>query len=450
MKLTTGISPKYVQNWNVEKAVREIIQNYLDSREEFNCEGQVIWSDGIAHVKDFGPGIEPRHLALGISEKSDTAKGKYGEGLKLALMVLAREGRYAEIWSGGRKIAPAIEHDGGFGTDVLVLHVEDLPPRMQATHQGTSIKFECTQEELSVGKGYFIEFRRKAREFRWLERGKISQPGGDIYINGTKVGELSNAMFSYHLEISKNHNIGNRDREVINMNIVMPRIQQLIGLTSSTEVMKTCLKMITNPARCWETTHGPGYAELSAGSAKVWRKVFWQVYGKDAVISSYSARADNSARHLGYQTLEGISYEWTSFLRHQCGIKSAQDVVSGAGKGSCKRVALKDLEDQERANLELAKALTSKHYAEPEEIRIVDNLSKMVGEGSRVVVNGLWDRSKQMIFLDRRILTNRGKTLHTLLHEVVHQKTGYEDLTEEFEMALLNVAIGMMNLDEVQ
>lgn len=30
-KFSTGISPEYVRNWDVGKAVREIIQNYLDS-----------------------------------------------------------------------------------------------------------------------------------------------------------------------------------------------------------------------------------------------------------------------------------------------------------------------------------------------------------------------------------------------------------------------------------
>jgi hypothetical protein len=33
MKLTTGISSNYVQGWDVVKALRELIQNNLDSRE---------------------------------------------------------------------------------------------------------------------------------------------------------------------------------------------------------------------------------------------------------------------------------------------------------------------------------------------------------------------------------------------------------------------------------
>jgi len=127
-RIVTGISPNYVKNWDVIKGIREIIQNYLDTKNEFRCKGYIYYKDGTAMVKDFGPGLELRHLALGISEKSQGAIGKYGEGLKLALLVMAREFRKIEVWSKGMIICPAIEYSDLYGTEVMVFNIQPMQP----------------------------------------------------------------------------------------------------------------------------------------------------------------------------------------------------------------------------------------------------------------------------------------------------------------------------------
>lgn len=85
------ISSKYVKAWTVKDAVRELLQNAMDSG-EWRVEDSALINKGT---------LKPEHFLLGCSEKSSSdAIGQFGEGLKLALLVLARNGYEVTIFSG--------------------------------------------------------------------------------------------------------------------------------------------------------------------------------------------------------------------------------------------------------------------------------------------------------------------------------------------------------------
>ena len=103
---------------------------------------------------------------------------------------------------------------------------------------------------------------------------------------------------------------------------------------------------------------------------------------------------------------------------------------------------MKNLTDIEKANLRKAKRLIKKHYGPVGAIRIIEKLTGLAANDD--AVNGYYDRETDRIFLTRKILVDEAQTLHTLLHESVHKRTGFGDNTREFEQALLDVAVGMM------
>jgi len=78
--------------------VRELVTNALDEDPNFtiNLSGDVLT------IRSLGEGLAIRHLLLGVSEKKENAVGQFGEGLKLALLMLTRMGLRAEIRSGTR------------------------------------------------------------------------------------------------------------------------------------------------------------------------------------------------------------------------------------------------------------------------------------------------------------------------------------------------------------
>lgn len=450
-RIVTGISPNYVKNWDVIKGIREIIQNYLDTKNEFCCKGYIYYKDGVAMVKDFGPGLEPRHLALGVSEKGLGAIGKYGEGLKLALLVLARERRKVEIWSNGTIIRPDIEHSDLYGTEVMVFNIQPMQPCHAKTHQGTTIRFLCSKDELEAAKSYFKCFLSEKSGFKWIEKDRISLPGGYIYINGARVGKISDALFSYHLYEKETGDIGNRDREVIDQEKVEPYIRKILAETSSLTVMRKVLKALINREYSWEIKIGLPSWMISKKSRSLWKRAFFEIVGtKDAVLSSWRIDDNTRAGYLGYKVVDISGHGWWDLLNY-VGVKTAAEIAAEDGKKSSKRIAIKDLTDEERSNLKIAKRLVGKYYNPVGEVIIMEDLTGMVNAARGLTINGACELKTGKIYLRREILSNLHQTLHTLLHEAVHKYTGADDCTAAFERALTEVSVNIiLGLEELE
>jgi len=166
------------------------MQNALDLRTEQGINLHLHWSDGIGVVEGDGPGLEPRHLAFGVSEKGHIAIGQFGEGLKLAALVFAREDAEFQVESGNMMIVPEVVRDTTLQTDVLALNIH----YNSHSRTGTRITFACTEEEFNDAEGYFAELNVNTR---YLDEA-ISLPAGKVYVNGAMVQEVD-SLFSYHL-----------------------------------------------------------------------------------------------------------------------------------------------------------------------------------------------------------------------------------------------------------
>ena len=444
--LKTGISPEYVKGWTVEKAVREILQNYLDSRKEFNCKGKVEWKDGMGIAKDNGPGLELKHLALGVSEKGSKTIGKYGEGLKLALLVMAREGRQVEIWTRGMIISPEIRFDENYQTDIMVLNIKHLPKG--SGHKGTTIKFACSKKELEAGKSYFLHFITHSpnNEFTWVEKDRISWPGGHIYVNGARVGTIPNALFSYHLEEEMVGDIGNRDREVVDRDAVERAVRQILARSRASKVADEILRAVIQQERdIWEVWVGVYPWMLSKKTQTQWRRSLNRIINVSKVVLNDGLENDVQAKYKGYQVLE-LSDSRSRELMKGLGIQTSLQVnrEGGQKKKAAEKVLLRDLTELERENLRKARKVISRFYAAPGKITIMESLLDWAGVTDSRRVDGFYSGREDRIYLRRGILTNLKQTVHVLLHETVHKKTKTEDITEEFERALCDAAVAIL------
>lgn len=87
MLIPYPISVDYMSHWALQHAVREVLQNAIDS-------GQFYVDNNFSNInvinKVQGPIDHKELLWLGQSNKKPGSIGKFGEGLKLALLVLAR------------------------------------------------------------------------------------------------------------------------------------------------------------------------------------------------------------------------------------------------------------------------------------------------------------------------------------------------------------------------
>lgn len=137
MKFTLPISPTYCEHWGLWEAVREIYQNALDeggARLTYDrFDDYLVISSATGH-------LTYDSLVLGATSKRDipSLRGKFGEGYKLALVVLARLGFRVTIHTGTEIWTPKLEHDDTFNATILNIYTETAEPDEEP---GTGVQF---------------------------------------------------------------------------------------------------------------------------------------------------------------------------------------------------------------------------------------------------------------------------------------------------------------------
>lgn len=113
------LSRDYVRQWGVTEAVRELIQNAIDSDSPFE---HSFYGDTLT-ISSRESSLESRTLILGATSKADDTKkiGSFGEGYKIALLVLTREGLPVFIRNGYYDWVPSFVHSQNFGAEVLCI-----------------------------------------------------------------------------------------------------------------------------------------------------------------------------------------------------------------------------------------------------------------------------------------------------------------------------------------
>lgn len=125
-KHTLSLTPDYVLSWGIWEAVRELLQNAIDQHGN-DVQSKLCF--------DYTPGKEmlivgatncclsPRTLLLGMSTKLADRKaiGQFGEGYKLALLVLTRFNYGVTIRTGNEAWKPAFEFSEEYDSSVLTI-----------------------------------------------------------------------------------------------------------------------------------------------------------------------------------------------------------------------------------------------------------------------------------------------------------------------------------------
>ena len=116
------ISSNYVNHWGFWEAAREIIQNAVDTGDFAVRKSEL---HGKLTVISKGGTLDLSSLMLGESSKrdDDSKIGKYGEGYKLAMLVLCRMGMNVYVMNGNDKWSVSIQEHPQLGADCLTVDV---------------------------------------------------------------------------------------------------------------------------------------------------------------------------------------------------------------------------------------------------------------------------------------------------------------------------------------
>lgn len=115
------MSADYVRHWGLAEAVRELLQNYIDSPES----GSLTWGLDSLAITNNDITIPSSSLVLGGTSKADDDKmiGAFGEGFKLALLVLVRLGYGVKVLNGNVLWSPYMKLCDHFGAEIL--HIDE-------------------------------------------------------------------------------------------------------------------------------------------------------------------------------------------------------------------------------------------------------------------------------------------------------------------------------------
>lgn len=202
------LSRDYVRHWGLREAVRELVQNALDSESPFEyafAEGQLFITSRFAR-------LEASTLVLGSTSKADRsdAIGSFGEGYKIALLVLTRNGYDVKVLNGNKQWVPEFRHSDQFDAEVLCIN--ESPAHRQ--NQGVEFVVSgLTEEDEAEIRSMCLRMQPPMSDVIGTKYGHIlpSRPG-KLYV-GTLF--VCNTDLTYGYDILPEHLQLERDRQTV-------------------------------------------------------------------------------------------------------------------------------------------------------------------------------------------------------------------------------------------
>lgn len=177
MLIDYNMTRDYRSHWTVYDAIREMVQNASDAG-DYEC----TVDDKTVTVKTKNAFIPLETLMLGESQKSSDSVGRYGEGYKIGMMILTREGLLPRITSGCNLLSGAFIKNQ-LNVESFNIQVQEVPSLSKDT------VFTCNVGDIDVN-----ELKRRIPAFEK----QLDLPGqvnvlqdrpGLIYVNGLFVCE---------------------------------------------------------------------------------------------------------------------------------------------------------------------------------------------------------------------------------------------------------------------
>lgn len=317
-KIVYPIADTYVSEWNRVDAIREFIANALDAGEP-----RLVHNGKEARISDSGEGILKKNLVLGGTSKSKNAQaiGKFGEGLKMACLVLARTGSNVKIETVGTTYTAKLEYHEEFDSNLLVIEYVK-----NARTKGSSIVFECTKEELESAKNKFIHFqgiRKKPVKSGNLE--VYADGNGRIYVNGLETAQKS-GIFNYNV-LDKSA-LDSRDRNSIDESKFRQWLAEFLSKTTDEEIIHAYLSKWRGRERAIEYE-----IQFVPSSFTLWTKAVKKIFAKTAFSSGTWDDSDFITKQAGYELLTNVPSSMRMIME-KAGIPTSASIASKyRGKG---------------------------------------------------------------------------------------------------------------------
>jgi len=441
---------KILDGWEPRHAIRELIANALDEQILSGTTDVRIDQDGAGdcHIRDFGRGLRYDHLTQNENaEKLGQANrviGKFGVGLKDALATLDRRGITVRIVSRHGEISLKSAPKHGF-SDVVTLHAT-VVPASNPTFVGTEVVLRgVATGELEAAKQFFLKFAGEP-VIAETPYGQILQRASGrkarIYVTGLLVAEEENFMFSYNITslTAAMRKALNRERTNVGRTAYTDRVKAMLLSSNSDAVARALATEIG------AVEHGTQHDE-----------VLW------ADVATHACQILNAQKNVVFVTAGELTQARDTVDRVICegfqvvtvpdnirrAISGTADVTGNlvrdlgvvqqeyAKSFEYRFVARESLNTAERLIFDEWKRITTLGGGLPsivKEVRISETIRPDPINGERAA--GVWEPATGRIIIRRSELATLSRFGGTLLHEMTHARTGYSDVSREFEFGL--------------
>lgn len=442
---------KILDSWEVYHAVREVIANALDEQILTNTPEIAIRHsfDGWWHVIDYGRGLNYHHLTQNENEEklqNDFLIGRFGVGLKDALATFYRHDVKVKISSKYGVITLTEAKKEGF-EDIITLHAVIEPPQ-NSNMVGTDFAmYGITKNDMDKAKGLFLKFNNETVLER-NEYGDVIAKASDIsniYINGIKVAEEPNFLFSYNIT-SINKQIKkalNRERTNVGRTAYTSRVKDILKSCKRESVIAPLIDDLQS------YQNGMMHDELGWNDVALYASIQMQQINDKVVFVNSNETLNNysiidSMKKDGYTPIllnDKILYKINDYNRN-LGDDADRLVTSSVflQKQQDNFVPIKIAEwamtRQEKLVYQQTNNILNLIGGKPKNIRNIYIVDKIYDSDSAYETVGLYRPELNEILICRSQLASLSAYAGTLLHECIHASSGYGDVSREFEIAL--------------
>jgi hypothetical protein len=444
---------RVLENWTVAHALREVIANALHEQSLTGTREPAIVQDGEGrwHVRDWGRGLRYEHLTQNENREklaqANKVVGKFGVGLKDALATFDRHRISVSIRSPHGDITTGKQAKHGF-TDVKTLHAlisEPADPGFTGTEfilQGHAL----TDRHVQDAKDLFLRFAGD-EELGASPFGTVLRPKGRgamarIYVNGLRVAEEDNFLFSYNITsvTTALRRALNRERSNVGRGAYTDRVKAILLACEEDEVIDA---LVTDLQKYEQGSQHDETQWLDIGlhackQLNARRKVIFLTAFELAMAPDFLQRAVED----GYQVIvvpETISRKLPK-LRDVLG-NPIRDLNRYRNEwlDSFRFTFIDpaDLGSTERQVWDALPAIFAARGGRPrrvKDVRVSETMRLMEGRYQEAV--GLWEEAEGQIIVKRTQLQSLATFAGTVLHELSHALSGAPDMSIEFEQKL--------------
>ena len=438
---------KILENWEVYHAVRELIANAIDEQIlSRTIPIEIYKENGKWIIQDFGRGIKYTSLTQNENqEKLNNSQviGKFGIGLKDALATLHRHYVSVTILSKFNKITTELLPKEGF-KDIQTLHAmidENVDPALVGTRVCLN---NIADEDIEKAKKLFLMFSG-SDILSITKHGEVVSKTSNvasIYINGVKIAEEENFLFSYNItnisaQIKK---ALNRERSNVGRTAYTSTIKNIL-LSSRSEAVARPLALELEKYSTGEFSDELQWIDIQEHAIKILNPT-----GKYVFLTNFEATTNNSMideiKSSG-KTLIIIPENLREKIRGGTDIDGKpiwdlhQFEEEYEDSFEFHFINEDDLNPQEKITHSHTKNIVKLFGGLPREVKSISISETMRKDFcSSHETLGCWDPKTRSIVILRSQLESLPDYCGTLIHELIHAKTGFEDVDRDFENEL--------------